>query len=322
MRRVELVCAVGAIAPIGLALQWMGSSDPDFATLWSAGRAAIAGSAVYGGWFPYPPHSLFLFAPFGLLPLWPAYFAFNLLGLALFYWSARPYLPDDFPPYLPLCTPAALFCLYYGQTGLIVGALWLMAFRGTWPAVALLTFKPHLGILSALSLNRRTVTLTTVLVVILFAAGALVFGQWREFLDAASRQAGAIGANSKWAYVGVGPAIGYGFWGWIFFGLAALVLLLRNVTPFTAATAALLISPYGFHYDMVAASLGFALALRRETSVAKTIAFALALLLPVLVRFGAWLAPPILLWALWSFEGRRELGFRERLRRPADPQSV
>lgn len=300
MRRVLLVCCVGAILPIALAVNWHGSSDPDYKALWDAGRAAFDGRSVYDAWFPYPPHSLLLFAPFAFLPLWPAYFTFNLLGAILFVWSAKPYLPKDFSAYLPLLTPAALFCLYFGQTGLIVGALWLLAFKGRWAAVALLTFKPHLGLLSALSLNRRTLAPTVGLTIVIAGLSAVLFGGWIDFVSAISRQAGAIGANTKWEYVGVSPAISFGFLGWLPFALAAAYLLSKQVTPFSAATAALLVSPYGFHYDMPVSSLGFALALHKEATPYRTAIFTLAMLIPVLVRFGAWIAPPLLLLALWA----------------------
>ena len=105
----------------------------------------------------------------------------------------------------------------------------------------------------------------------------------------------------------VGPAVGYGFGGWAIFAGAALYLLSRHVSVFSAATAALLVSPYGFHYDMPVASLGFLLALYLEKSPLRTLAFAAALMLPVVVRFGAWIAPPILLLALWAQTMGRDL---------------
>ena len=59
------------------------------------------------------------------------------LTAGLFYWAARPYCPKGFPPILVVLTPAALTCYTFGQTGLLFGALWLLAFRGKWAAVAL-----------------------------------------------------------------------------------------------------------------------------------------------------------------------------------------
>ena len=302
--RVKLLAAlfvVGAILPLKSALEWGGNGPNDFMYFWEAGQAVLSGTEVDKIWFPYPPHAFFLYVPFALLPFLAAWAVYNLYGLALFMLAARQYLPKGFPPILALGTPAVLICVLYGQTGLIVGALWLWAFRGKWQAVALLTFKPHLGVLSALSLNRKTILPTIALAGFLILASVLAFGEWwPQFFSQVGKQSEAIGHNTKWPYIAVGPAIGYGFAGYAVFALAALYLLSRHLDAFSAATAALLVSPYGFHYDMPAASLGFALALYREKSAIRTLALAVALMLPLLVNFGAWIAPPILLWALWA----------------------
>jgi alpha-1,2-mannosyltransferase len=284
------------------AFDWGGVGPNDFMYFWEAGRAVLTGGEVNKIWFPYPPHALFLYVPFALLPFLASWAVYNLYGLALFMLAARNYLPKGFPPILILCTPAVLFCVLYGQTGLIVGALWLWAFQGKWQAVALLTFKPHIGVLSALSLNRKTLLPTVALAGVLILASAVVFSDWwTQFFSQIVKQSATIGHNTKWPYVAVGPAIGYGFAGWAVFAAAALYLLSRHVDAFSAATAALLVSPYGFHYDMPAASVGFALALHKEESASRTLGLAVALMLPVLVRlFGAWIAPPVLLWALWA----------------------
>ena len=60
---------------------------------------------------------------------------------------------------------------------MLIGALWLFAFRGKWAAVALLTVKPHLGLLSILSLRSWTkVALVTAAVLLLVGLSAAVFG--------------------------------------------------------------------------------------------------------------------------------------------------
>lgn len=312
--RLVAVILVGAIVPIDLFLKWVGSgTQTDFKYFWDAGAAVLHGQSWHSTWFPYPPHALFLFIPFALVPMWPAYVLFDLLGVFCFLVAARPYVRDDFPKLLSVLTPAALFCLFYGQTGLIVGALWLLAFRGSWPAVALLTIKPHIGVLSLLSLNRKTLFAAFILAIVLFGAAALIFGEVGAFFQSSLGQFAAIGTNTKWNYVGVGPAIGYGLVGWLAFAGAAALLMSVNVNAFTAATAALLIAPYAFHYDMPAASLGFLLALHKERSPANALAFTSALLVPSIVRLGAWTAPPVLLWALWSYNGKHCLAALRRL---------
>ena len=300
--RLHAIILLGAITPLVLIFSWIGSgSPPDFKYFWDAGFSVLHGKSWHSTWFPYPPQALALFVPFALLPVWPAYVLFDALGLLCFYFASKPYLPDDFPKFAGVLTPAALYCLFYGQTGLLVGALWLTAFRGNWLSVALLTIKPHIGVLSVLSLNRTTIVPTAVVVIVISCSAALVFGETKAFAESVIGQASAIGINTKWRYVGVGPAIGYGPIGWLAFGAAAAALLAFNVNAFTAATAALLIAPYAFHYDMPAASLGFLIALQKERSPVRAFVFMIALFTPSLVRFGAWIAPPILLCALWCY---------------------
>jgi hypothetical protein len=101
----------------------------------------------------------------------------------------------------------------------------------------------------------------------------------------------------------VTPAIGYGFVGWIPFAAAGALLLARRVNAFTASTASFLISPYGFHYDMTVAALGFGLIAYLHWDrmpVSHRIPVALGFLSPVIASAGAWWIPPLLLWALWA----------------------
>ena len=313
--------AVGAIVPLAFIL----FSDHirfDFGALWVAGKLVLSGDVrIYdadvakavaerftGGGesnFPYPPHALFFFVPFALLPYKIAYVAWNVATAIFFCIAARPYLPRGFPPILSILTPAALTCFHFGQTGLLLGGLWLFAFRGSWASVALLTFKPHLGILSVLALRGRAAYLwTTLAVIALVGLSLLAFGPqiWIDFFRHSLGHAREIGERQRWLFVGVSPAIGYGLIGWIPFALAAAIILARNVNAFSAATASLLISPYGFHYDLTVVCLGFGLMIFAHWDrmpVSHRIAIMLGFLAPVLVKAGAWWMPPILLWALW-----------------------
>jgi hypothetical protein len=273
----------------------------------SVAAGAVAASVGMGGFFnfPYPPQALLLFAPFALIPPFPAYIAWDAATAGLFYWAAKPWLPKGFPPILALLTPAALVCLDFGQTGLLFGALWLMAFRAKWPAVGMLTFKPHLGVLAILSIrDLATLLKTTIFVLGLAGVCAAFFGPaiWIEFAKQSVDQAADIGASKRWLFAGVTPAIGYGFWGWIPFAAAGALLLARNVNVFTAATASFLVSPYGFHYDMTVACLGFGLMICsrwQEMPIGHRIPITLGFLAPVICLIGAWWIPPILVWALW-----------------------
>lgn len=318
---------MGALVPLVFPLVFIATGkfgEFDFAALWVAAKQALSGdvSAIYSESatksyantlglgsptvFPYPPHALFFFLPVALIDYIPAYLLWNVSTAAFFFWAARPYLPKDFPPILAIATPAALICLDFGQTGLLFGGLWLLAFRGRWAAVALLTFKPHLGLLSILSLRSwRVFWLTALLAAGLIFASMLLFGPslWPTFVDHSIVHAGKISGYKRWFFAGVTPAIGYGSWGWLLFAIAGSLLLAERVNVFTAATASFLISPYGFHYDMTVTSLGFGLLVFkhwRDMPVAHRIPIALGFLAPVIAISGTWWMPPLIGCALWA----------------------
>lgn len=314
---------IGSLVPLALIIRHP-LQRSDFISLWVAGKMAMSGAAnqIYdsslsGAFaaqlglrdvinFPYPPHALLFFAPFGLIPPIPAYFAWNLAMAAFFVWAARPHLPRGFPPILVVLTPAALTCMDFGQTGLLFGGLWLLAFRGRWPAVTLMTFKPHLALLGILSIRTaRSLMMATLFGVILLGVTAILWGPslWADFLHHTISHAADMGTRKRWFFAGVSPAIGYGMLGWIPFAIAGGLLLARNVNVFTAATASLLISPYGFHYDMTVACLGFGLTIFgnwNDMPIKQRIPMALGFLSPVIALIGVWWIPPILLWGLWA----------------------
>nr|WP_277622583.1 glycosyltransferase 87 family protein [Sphingomonas telluris] len=285
---------------------WAGGTSSDFWSLWAASRGALEGGPVYTlpQAFPYPPHSLFLFIPFSLTSFGLGLILFNVAGTAFFACAAKPYLPKGFPLVFAVCSPATLLCLFFGQTSLVVGGLWLCAFRGRWAAVSALTFKPHMGLLSVFALkNRADVWRTAALALLLIAASMIAFGFhiWVDFANALTAHADRIGVRKRWLVLGVGPAIGYGLWGWALFAVAAAYLLSRQINAFTAATAALLISPYALHYDMPVACLGFLLGIYSHWETLGTFqraALAAGFLSPIIVYLGTWWIPPILLWAL------------------------
>ena len=251
--------------------------------------------------FPYPPHALFLVTPFAILPYWVSYLAWSAVSALFFGWLARPYMTGRAA--WSILTPGALMCLYFGQTGLIVGGLWLLAFRGKWPAVAMLTFKPHLGVLSVLALRSyRQLALVLLLVLAMVLLSAAIFGLWPDFIEHSLTHTAELTTRRRWSFLGVSPGIAYGLIGWVPFALAAGLMLARNVNTFTAATAALLIAPYGFSYDMPVACLGIFLAAQRywdEIGPLDRLALALGFLSPSIASLGVWWIPPILLWCLW-----------------------
>ena len=308
--------AIGAIAPL-LTIAWNvfeGGLKSDWAILWEAGRALLYSDVppAKAIEFVYPPHALLFFTPFAPLPYALSYAAWNVVTAGFFLWAARPYLPKGLPPLLAILTPGALMCIHFGQTALLVGGLWLLAFRGSWASVALLTFKPHLGVLSALSLKSwRAVAKTVALVLILVAVSIAILGfdAWRDFANHLLSYESQFTERRRWSFLGVTPGIAYGLVGWVPFALAAGLILARNVNVFTAATAALLVAPYGFTYDMPTASLGIGLAVYRhwpELGWVRRLALMLGYLVPTVASLGVWWIPPILLWTLWVQVGLEE----------------
>ncbi|WP_265529245.1 glycosyltransferase family 87 protein [Sphingomicrobium marinum] len=81
----------------------------------------------------YPPSTLLLFLPFGLLPFLASYFAFMAFSMSAFFWAAKPYVEKAWP--ILLCADPVLFTLWSGQVTFIVGALILSG----------LTRLPHLS---------------------------------------------------------------------------------------------------------------------------------------------------------------------------------
>ena len=324
---------IGALVPLSFIIETLisGRTETDFATFWIAGKMALAGNTA-GAYdpvvsaavtrsllgfesinFPYPPQSLFFFAPFALLPHVPALIAWNVATAALFVFAARPYVPKGYPLLLATLTPAALLNIFFGQTGLLFGALWLFAFNGAWLAVALLAFKPHMGILSVLTLRScRVFALACAALAGLILLSIVAFGleTWRAFIDHGIRHVtemeadiGEIAQRTRWLFLGASPAIAYGFVGWIPFAIAAALMLARNFNVFTAATAGILISPYGFYYDLTVVTLGCSIAIFLQWDALPTwrrLALALGFLSPIVAMAGAWWVPPVLLFTLWA----------------------
>jgi alpha-1,2-mannosyltransferase len=299
----------------------------DFTSFWIAGKLAASGHAAqaydpvalkaaahaqigttFSIAYPYPPHFFFLTVPLSWLPLGIAYITWIFISGALFYVAAKPYLPRGFPSLLVLLTPAAFWNATFGQTGFLYGAFWLFAFRGSPVAAALLTVKPNLGILVAVDqTKRRQLLRTTMIALLLIIVSAAVFGvdAWRACVTGLTTnhlkwvQSGKYGV---WFFQMASPYLAYGLIGWLGFAVAALFLLTRRFDAFTAATAAFLVSPYGFHYDMTVICLAFGIVLFqswRSMPPWHTLVCALAFLSPAIVRAGTWLVPPILVAGLY-----------------------
>ena len=289
----------------------------DFVNVWTGGHLVVEGRSdmiyslrdyvayqrdlvgpVKPHYYSYPPTSLFLAAPFGLLPYLAALVLWIVGSLALFVWAARPYVRDvpNFPILFAAITPAAMINIWAGHYGFLIGALWLACFAhierqpGRAGALAaLLTIKPHLGLLlPPLLLARRKWRIIAVAAggsVALLLLSVAAFGPdlWVEYATKMSRFQASLLDDKVSFFLGMMPGtyVSLGFSGlgespaWILqicVAVAAAFMVWRaehNGASFTdlafiSATATFLILPYAFNYDMTVVCLGFALMLFRH----------------------------------------------------------
>ena len=301
----------------------IGPIEPrDFSIFWVAGKAALSGqpeiaynplafaslsetlTGLPRAGLPYPPPIFLLLGPLALLDLVPAFAVWIAVSAILFLWAARPYV-RGFPSLLAILTPAGCISLALGQTGLLIGALWLLAFRRHGWAVGLLALKPHIGALAIFTLTerRRFLQAAAIGLMLIAASAALFPSAWPAFPDAILRQGAHLDDHGYriWFFQVVSPRLGFGTAGWLMFAAAAACLLWRRFDVFTAATASVLISPYALHYDMTVACLGMGLALLHERRPLPLGLLLLGFFTPYLVLVGStWLAPPLILGALYA----------------------
>jgi len=154
--------------------------------------------------------------------------------------------------------------------------------------------------------GRKPVFVAVAVTIFLIIASQLVFGHWKDFLDhAGAYQAGQIFDEERkniWYIIGTTPAMGYGRLGFAIYLIVATIVLSRNFNIWTAATATFLISPYGFHYDMSVACVGFVLLIYSywaRMPLWQRLIASLAYLAPIIVQFGTWWVPPIMLLGLF-----------------------
>ena len=286
----DWVAREGLMLPNGRT--WFGR---DFTNLYLGGRFALEGIDIYD--FPtyrarlvelgilagqnssYPPTVYLLGAPLSRLDYFLALALWHLGGALLFVLAARKHV--SFPwPWLFLFP--AMVSIPNGQYGLYTAGLWMLAFTGSGVAAGLLTVKPHLGILLALTMavqKRWKMILTACVVAIaLLVLAELAFGLTESFLTGGVRmQSRILLTDSDQNYFGSMTSAYVWLrgtpWAWpaqIAFSIAALVLvapmlkLPLRALVFPLATATFLILPYAFAYDMAVVLLGIASLLWRD----------------------------------------------------------
>lgn len=150
-RLKRAIAIAGAVACVTISLIYLipllrdGAVLPDYTIFWTAARFALRSPELLydtnalteaQAWavspgrgprpFSYPPSSLLLFAPFGLLPFWVAYWTWIGTG-ALAFWSAVRRLASGWAVPLSMSAPHVMLCLILGQTSLFTGALIIWA---------------------------------------------------------------------------------------------------------------------------------------------------------------------------------------------------
>lgn len=168
----------------------------------------------------YPPTSLLLAVPFGLLPYLTGLAVWSLLGLGVLAVGGRRVGLSWLDAGLLVLSPAAMTCVYFGQTGNMAIGLLLIALgarrpadRGSALAAALLTVKPQLGILLPVlwAIQRRFVLIAvTAGLLTLFAGMSLVAFGPQLWLDYAGRTLPALNElerNGSGAFTAMIPSV-------------------------------------------------------------------------------------------------------------------
>ena len=316
---------------LGAKLALAGQVDAlfDFKRYNAALQSFLSPQIPFHNW-SYPPHLLLMVWPLGLLPYLQALVLWQSATFAAFAWSAWPpramvgkgwYLAG-------LCLlPACAINLADGQNGFLLAALLIGGLRladtRPWLAgclIGLLTIKPQLGVIlpvALLALGAWRVILAAAMTTLgLVVASSLAFGSeaWIGWLQVtlpyqsslleqngvfyqvmmpsifvAARLLGASMATATLSHCLVAAL-----------AIALMVLALRRPSEplhrtAVVATAACLVSPYFFNYDMIA--VGAALLLRlsmAETPPPLMLArFMPALLTPTLVMLLAFVLLPV-----------------------------
>lgn len=371
---VVIVCIVGAVlaaVPIvvdashldGMMVSEATVYGRDFANLWTGAHAVLEGHTdrlydidayqvlqrhilspeIAGHNFSYPPHVLLLIWPFGLLPYGAALGLWTVISLAAFFAAARPYLAGaGMPSLLSLVVPAALVNVWTGHYGLLIaaGALFVWHNADRMPVrcaivLALLTIKPHLGILMplVLLLRRKWMVCLIAGVITLALAGvsAAVFGTqaWVEYLTRVPEYQTALLDHGAGLYRLMMPSVYNGFvlsgleqaampfqTGAAVLAVIAIFVVHRSGASLAtlgllAATATFLVLPYAFNYDMGAVCLAALLGMYRACNDGRPfdrLVYACAYLSPALIFKLNGTLPllvPLFLLAMLCVEVRR-----------------
>ncbi len=345
-RLAQLVA--GLVAPgIGFDI-----ANADFINYWMAGQLVLDGKtallfdppaynshlqAMFGADYPphawsYPPHAILIFLPLGLLPYKPALVGFLALSGFVHFWALRAFVrahaPEADKHWLIAAHVAFVAInLAAAQNGFLTAALLVGAFAITDrnPLIAgfllaLLTFKPQLGILVPVALifsgQWRTIGWAALFAALLVLVSIAAFGidSWKAYVEiilpfqqgvmtgwsggmllmmptvlSALRLEGVDAETASLAQT--------------IFSIAmlplALLALWRARTPiarfFALCLGTFAILPYGFNYDMGAlvSAAAMVLATNNHENLARALPFCAIAMAPVLVIWVAIAGLPV-----------------------------
>lgn len=241
------------------------------------------------GWLPYsyPPPYLFAIFWLPLLPLHLAATLFVAASFALFFLAVRPLLADRDDLIVLLAAPVVWVNAWHGQNAFLTVALAVFAYR--WLrvrqvraglALAVLTVKPHLGLLwpVVLLMKGRWVAIGVALAGALSLAGLALalYGAdaWRDFvalglagihanLSTGELPISMVSSPYAWLLLlGVPDRIAMAVHlAAALIALAVLIRLLQLGTPYRYAmaylfTATLFVTPHNFPYDWMFVLIG------------------------------------------------------------------
>lgn len=322
--KLALVNALGLAAALyaafagrkGMLLADGGPVGGDFINLWTTARLlwegtiatiydpdafqryqqTFLGAPIGQRLWAYPPHSLLLAWPFELGGYFLSFAVWSLLGLAVLGFGARRFGFGRKECTVLLLSPAALCCIYYGQTGNIAAGLLLIALSarpGRDPsavtAAALLTIKPQTGFLLPLVwIGQKRWGLVAAAALVTLAVVGLsvaVFGlqPWRDYLGLTAPALSALERSGSGPFMVMIPSLFMalrleGIDGGIalalhamFAGIVFLALLWRffrtqdaRRRTALALVATCLITPYMHMYDLTLLVVAGLLLLRND----------------------------------------------------------
>ncbi|MCI5046073.1 MAG: DUF2029 domain-containing protein [Aquisalinus sp.] len=269
-----------------------GDALQSYDVVWFEARLQSIGPAIeyYGLTWQYPPTYFLFVVPLALLPYKLSLILWLLAGFAFMAFVLR-FLPiGRYGHLLALASPVLLTAAVQGQNSFFIGGLFILAASQakTRPllagaAAALLTIKPHLGVLIPIAYMAagcwRAFFTAAILSVALAVLSTAFFGvsSWIAFADSLTRVSSDLAAGgvlypharmvspySALSLLGAPHDVAMLIHWSVAAGLAALVALVWRrsddllMRGSVLVCAGLLIPPYAYYYEMTAMLLPFA----------------------------------------------------------------